>query len=207
MANRRGRDAVDCHPVKHKTGRFENKTLLEVAKDLDEVRCGFKTDQALAKIPKVQRQPGDTIFQTIEREAPAPRPDAVGPARRLHQHHPRGLEAARGRPRPRRGAGRGDGRQDQVRPEILALRRPWPARQGGRQGQPAPGGDRARRQREAQPPAPDHPRGRLDEERAQERLRWERCGGPPSARRSRSRSRRGATRRANSGSRAASWRS
>ena len=65
----KGADAVDCHPVKHKTGRFENKTLLDVAKELDEVRCGFKTDQQLPKIPKVQRQPGDTIFQTIEREA------------------------------------------------------------------------------------------------------------------------------------------
>jgi len=62
-------DAVDCHPVKHKTGRFEKKTLLEVANELDEVRCGFKTDQDLKKIAKVQRQPTDTIFQTVEREA------------------------------------------------------------------------------------------------------------------------------------------
>lgn len=62
-------DAIDCHPVKHKTGRVENKTLLEVAKELDEVRCGFSADIPLKKIPKVQRQPGDTIFQTIEREA------------------------------------------------------------------------------------------------------------------------------------------
>lgn len=62
-------DAVDCHPVKHKTGRFENKTLLEVAKELDEVNCGFSTDQRLPKLPKVQRQPDDTIFQTLEREA------------------------------------------------------------------------------------------------------------------------------------------
>lgn len=62
-------DAVDCHPVKHQTGRFQNKTLLEVAQELDEVRCGFKTDQVLKKIAKVQRQPGDTIFQTVEREA------------------------------------------------------------------------------------------------------------------------------------------
>lgn len=62
-------DAVDCHPVKHKTGRFENKTLLDIAKELDEVRCGFKTDQKLDTIAKVQRQPHDTIFQTLEREA------------------------------------------------------------------------------------------------------------------------------------------
>lgn len=62
-------DAVDCHPVKHKTGRFENKSLLDIAKELDEVRCGFRADIPLKPIPKVQRQPTDTIFQTIEREA------------------------------------------------------------------------------------------------------------------------------------------
>ena len=62
-------DAVDCHPVKHKTGRFENKDLLAIAKELDEVRCGFTTDQTLTKIAKVQRQPRDTIYQTVEREA------------------------------------------------------------------------------------------------------------------------------------------
>ena len=62
-------DAVDCHPVKHKTGRFERKTLLEVAKELDEVRCGFTADIDLKPLAKVQRQPHDTIFQTIEREA------------------------------------------------------------------------------------------------------------------------------------------
>ncbi|GJD51080.1 hypothetical protein OPKNFCMD_3831 [Methylobacterium crusticola] len=62
-------DAVDCHPVKHKTGRFENKTLLEIANELDEVRCGYSTDQKLEPIPKVQRRPTDTIHQTIEREA------------------------------------------------------------------------------------------------------------------------------------------
>ncbi|MCF4130253.1 phage baseplate assembly protein [Methylobacterium sp. SyP6R] len=62
-------DAIDCHPVKHKTGRFENKTLLDVAKELDEVGCGFKTDQQLTNLAKVQRQPLDTIYQTVEREA------------------------------------------------------------------------------------------------------------------------------------------
>lgn len=62
-------DAVDCHPVKHKTGRIEKKTLLEAAKELDEVGVGFTTDQQLEPIEKIQRQPHDTIFQTIEREA------------------------------------------------------------------------------------------------------------------------------------------
>ncbi|GJD65179.1 phage baseplate assembly protein [Methylobacterium frigidaeris] len=62
-------DAIDCHPVKHKTGRFENKTLLDIAKDLDEVNVGFTTDQQLDKLAKVQRQPLDTIYQTVEREA------------------------------------------------------------------------------------------------------------------------------------------
>lgn len=62
-------DAVDCHPVKHKTGRIEKKTLLDAAKELDEVGVGWTTDQSLKPIAKIQRQPGDTIFQTIEREA------------------------------------------------------------------------------------------------------------------------------------------
>ena len=62
-------DAVDCHPVKHKTGRFEDKDLLEIARELDEVRCGFRSDIQLPKLKKVQRHPEDTIYQTVEREA------------------------------------------------------------------------------------------------------------------------------------------
>lgn len=65
----KGRDAIDCPPVKHKTGRFENKTLLEIANELDEFGIGFTTDQQLDKIPMLQRHPLDTMHATIEREA------------------------------------------------------------------------------------------------------------------------------------------
>ncbi len=35
------------------------------------MNVGFSTDQQLDKLVKVQRQPLDTIYQTVEREAPA----------------------------------------------------------------------------------------------------------------------------------------
>ena len=62
-------DAIDCPPVKHKTGRVEKKTLDKVAAEFDEFGIGFKTDQQLKPIPKVQRRPDETVFSTIEREA------------------------------------------------------------------------------------------------------------------------------------------
>lgn len=62
-------DAVDCPPVKHKTGRVEKKALDQVAKELDEFGIEWKTDQKLDPIPKVQRRPDDTVFDTVEREA------------------------------------------------------------------------------------------------------------------------------------------
>ena len=65
----KGQDSVDGHPVKHKTGRVEKKKLDAVAKEFDEPKVGFRTDQQLDPIEKVQRRPGDTIFQTVEREA------------------------------------------------------------------------------------------------------------------------------------------
>jgi prophage tail gpP-like protein len=64
------RDAIDCTPVRHKTGRVENKDLLGVANDLGaEFDVKWSTDVKLDKIDKVQRRPDDTLFQTIEREA------------------------------------------------------------------------------------------------------------------------------------------
>ena len=62
-------DAIDCPPVKHKTGRVEKKALDQVAKEFDEFGIEWKTDQKLTPIPKVQRQPDDTLFDTVEREA------------------------------------------------------------------------------------------------------------------------------------------
>ena len=65
----KGRDAIDCPPVNHKTGRIANKTLLDAAKEFDEFGIGFKTDQKLEKLPLVQRRPQEALFDTLEREA------------------------------------------------------------------------------------------------------------------------------------------
>lgn len=62
-------DAIDCPPVKHKTGRVEKKTLDQVAKEFDEFGIEWRTDQKLDPIPKVQRRPDEPLFATIEREA------------------------------------------------------------------------------------------------------------------------------------------
>lgn len=68
----KSQDFVDCPPAKHKTGRIENKTLVDAAKEFDEFGVGIKTDVAdLRPIPKIQRGPEETAFQTIERYAKA----------------------------------------------------------------------------------------------------------------------------------------
>jgi prophage tail gpP-like protein len=64
-------DCIDCPPARHRTGRIEGKDLLGVAEEFDEFGVGFSTDIPLQKIPKVQRHPLDTVYQTIEREARA----------------------------------------------------------------------------------------------------------------------------------------
>lgn len=62
-------DAIDCPPVKHKTGLEENKTLLEAAKAFDEWGIGFTSDQVLQKLRAIQLVPGEPLFTTLEREA------------------------------------------------------------------------------------------------------------------------------------------
>jgi prophage tail gpP-like protein len=62
----KGQDAVDCSAV-HKTGRFEKKTPLEIAQELDETKIGFRSDTKLDKIPEFQLQPGETLFRAVER--------------------------------------------------------------------------------------------------------------------------------------------
>lgn len=62
-------DAIDCPPSKHKTGRIEKKKLDQVAKELDEFDVGWSTDQQLDEIPKVQIEPGESMYATVEREA------------------------------------------------------------------------------------------------------------------------------------------
>lgn len=65
----KGRDAIDCPAVNHKTGRVENKTLLDAAKEFDEFGTDWSTDVDLPKIPMIQMRPGEPMFATIEREA------------------------------------------------------------------------------------------------------------------------------------------
>ena len=62
-------DAIDCPPVKHKTGLEENKTLLEAAKAFDEWGINFTSDQVLSKLREIQLVPGEPLFSTLEREA------------------------------------------------------------------------------------------------------------------------------------------
>ena len=64
------RDAIDCQPVDHKTGKVTNKTLLDAMKDLGrEFDVPWTSDQKLDKLPLVQRRPEETLFQTGERYA------------------------------------------------------------------------------------------------------------------------------------------
>lgn len=65
----KAQDAIDCQPAKHKTGRVENKTLLDAAKEFDEFGVGFTSDVDLKPIEKIQRNPSETTFETIERYA------------------------------------------------------------------------------------------------------------------------------------------
>jgi prophage tail gpP-like protein len=64
----KGQDAVDCSCI-HKTGRFEKKTPLEIAQELDQFGIGFSSDTELDKIPEYQLKPGATLFREIERLA------------------------------------------------------------------------------------------------------------------------------------------
>jgi len=65
----KSQDAVDCPPAKHKTGRVEKKTLLDAAKEFDEFGVGFTADVPLKPIDKIQRNPNETVFDTLERYA------------------------------------------------------------------------------------------------------------------------------------------
>ena len=62
-------DMIDCPPAKHKTGRIEKKNLKDAAAEFDEFDVGIKSDVPLRVIDKIQRDPRETAFQTIERYA------------------------------------------------------------------------------------------------------------------------------------------
>ncbi len=65
----KSRNAIDCPPVKHKTGLVKNKTLLQAAQEFDEFGVGWSTDQQLKPIAVIQRDPEEPMFATIERYA------------------------------------------------------------------------------------------------------------------------------------------
>lgn len=66
----KGRDPIDCPAVNHKTGRVENKTLLDAANEFGaEFGVKWWTDQSLPMIPMIQMRPGEPMFAAIEREA------------------------------------------------------------------------------------------------------------------------------------------
>ena len=65
----KARNAIDCQPVKHKTGLIKNKTLQQAAQEFDEFGVGWDTDQQLKPVAVIQRRPEETMFATIERYA------------------------------------------------------------------------------------------------------------------------------------------
>lgn len=62
-------DAIDCAPVKHKTGEVKDKKLDEVANEFDEWDIGFRSDVDTEALKKVQLVPGESMFRVLEREA------------------------------------------------------------------------------------------------------------------------------------------
>ena len=65
----KGRDAIDCQPIKHKTGLIKNKTLLQAAQEFDEFGVGWSSDQQLQPVAVIQRRPEEPMFDTVERYA------------------------------------------------------------------------------------------------------------------------------------------
>ena len=63
-------DAIDSS-AEHDTGQIENKTLLEVAKELDKFGVGFSSKEQLDKIPVFRVTPGESVFRALERQARA----------------------------------------------------------------------------------------------------------------------------------------
>ena len=62
----KGQDAVDSS-AKHKTGRFDKKTPLEIAKEIAPGGVEFSADVELDTVPEYQLTPGATVFREIER--------------------------------------------------------------------------------------------------------------------------------------------
>lgn len=63
-------DSVDSSQT-HKTGRFENKAIHEIAHELDQQGVGFRLGPNVRprRIPYFQANPGETVYQAVERLA------------------------------------------------------------------------------------------------------------------------------------------
>lgn len=61
-------DIIDSSAI-HPTGEIENKTLLDIARELDKAGVGFSTDQQLPVIPRFRLTPGESVFSALERVA------------------------------------------------------------------------------------------------------------------------------------------
>lgn len=64
----KGADSIDSS-AEHKTGRFEKKTPLDIARELDVHGVGWTSDQQLDQVPVFQLTPGETVFSAVERLA------------------------------------------------------------------------------------------------------------------------------------------
>jgi len=64
----KGQDAIDSSVI-HKTGYFENRTPLDIAKELDLSGVGFSANDNMDPLGHFQVTPGETVFQAVERLA------------------------------------------------------------------------------------------------------------------------------------------
>ena len=61
----KGQDATDCAAL-HPTGCFQNKTIADIAQELDQFGIGYKAVGQLEQIPMHQLVPGSTLHQELE---------------------------------------------------------------------------------------------------------------------------------------------
>ena len=62
----KSKDTIDS-AAEHETGEFRDKTALEIAKALDKQGVGFSTDTQLEKIALHRVNPGESVFECVER--------------------------------------------------------------------------------------------------------------------------------------------
>jgi prophage tail gpP-like protein len=64
----KAQDTVDSSAI-HDKSEFKNKTVLEIAKELDKQNVGFKSDVELKKVKSFRINPGESVYESIERLA------------------------------------------------------------------------------------------------------------------------------------------